>query len=333
LNFPNLSIQATPLDKKKDDYNPEELRRIAIEKIDSIEADIAIYTDGSTDGNQESGGAGIYIETATGEELLRQSAPAGMYCSSFAGECVALLLALEWIERFEKTWHRAHSIIICTDSMSLTDALDSGNWKDPDHWIRRIKQTLMNITSNITLLWIPSHVDIAGNEVADELANNGRDMDQTAVHVSQKIVKARIKRQKWSITRPDAKLMYGDRLSPRMDIEKMWPRQVRTLFARIRTGDAPELRSYQHFINAADDDLCEEGCGKPDTNIHALCECNATEEARQREWHGEVVISMMVSHPEVARRILRHRFHDLYLNTERSKNTLSSNPSARCHRR
>ena len=26
LNFPNLSIQATPLEKKKDDYNPEELR-------------------------------------------------------------------------------------------------------------------------------------------------------------------------------------------------------------------------------------------------------------------------------------------------------------------
>ena len=73
--------------------------------------------------------------------------------------------------------------------------------------------------------------------------------------------------------------------------------KMRTLFARIRTEDAPELRSYQHFINAADDDLCEEGCGKPDTNIHALCECNATEEARGREWHGEVVISLMVSHP------------------------------------
>ena len=83
LTFPNLSIEATPLEKKKEDYQPEELRAIAMAKIDSIEADIAIYTDGSTDANQERGGAGIYIETATGEEVLRQSAPAGMYCSSF----------------------------------------------------------------------------------------------------------------------------------------------------------------------------------------------------------------------------------------------------------
>jgi len=327
LTFPNLSIQSTPLEKKKDDYQPEELRTIALAKIDSIEAHIAIYTDGSTDGNQERGGAGIFIETASGEELLRQSAPAGMYCSSFGGECVALLLALEWVECMEKTWHHDHNIIICTDSKSLTDALDSGNWKDPDHWMRRIKHTLSNIISHITLLWIPSHVDIAGNEVADELANSGRDMDQSGVHVSQKIIKARIKRQKWTVTRPDAKLIYGDRLSPKMDVEKTWPRHVRSLFGRLRTGHAQQLRSYLHFIQAADDDLCEEGCEKTDTNVHALCECSATAAARQRHWDGEVVISMMVTHPEVARKILRSRFKGLFLPREIDKNTECSTAS------
>jgi hypothetical protein len=51
------------------------------------------------------------------------------------------------------------------------------------------------------------------------LMSSQTNMDQMEAHVSQETVKARIKHQEWMVTRPDAKLMDGDRLSIRKDIE------------------------------------------------------------------------------------------------------------------
>ena len=44
-----------------------------------------------------------------------------------------------------------------------------------------------------TLLWVPSHCNIEGNDRADELAELGTKLNQTGVPVTDKIVKARIK--------------------------------------------------------------------------------------------------------------------------------------------
>ena len=158
-----------------------------MDKINSIESDCRIYTDRSTSGDQENGGAGIYVESMDGLVLMEEEAPAGKFCSSFSGECVALLRALEWIRGNQETFHR---ILIITDSKSLTEALRSNNWKDKDHWIKRIKSMLLTITAKVTLLWIPSHCDVEGNERADELAKGGSEKDQEDVHITAAIVKA-----------------------------------------------------------------------------------------------------------------------------------------------
>ena len=52
-----------------------------------------------------------------------------------------------------------------------------------------------------------------------------------------------------------------------------------------------------------------------------------TAATRQRHWDDEVVISMMVTHPEVARKILRSRFKGLFLPREIDKNTECSTAS------
>ena len=48
-----LEVQYVELTKKKSEYRPEQLKQITLEKIDSIKANLTIYTDGSTSGNQE----------------------------------------------------------------------------------------------------------------------------------------------------------------------------------------------------------------------------------------------------------------------------------------
>ena len=60
--------------------------------------------------------------------------------------------------------------------------------------MKEIRKVLLNITSRIAVLWVPSHVDIAGNEKADDLAGKGALMSQEGIPVTFGVIKARIKR-------------------------------------------------------------------------------------------------------------------------------------------
>ena len=81
---------------------------------------------------------------------------------------MALLRTLEWIESNQV----ADECLIATDSKSLQDSLISNDWKDPDPWLKEAKKSLSRIESKITVLWLPSHCKVHGNDIADTLANN-----------------------------------------------------------------------------------------------------------------------------------------------------------------
>ena len=261
----------------------------------------------------------MYVEGPTMTVICEGSRPAGEYCSSYTGECVAFLHALEWIEGNELATGETGTILISSDSMSLAQSLRINNWKDKDPWLKLIKHTLCRLESKIIMLWIPSHCDIPGNERADELAKLGSNMNQEAIPVTHSIIKAKIKNRKWEVTHDRARGMYGDRRSPRMDVEKLWSRKVRTLFSRLRTGHAKELKQYRHKIEVEEDGMCDHGCGEEETIEHALCHCEMLEEERVKTWNGEVTIDMMVSEPEVCRTILMKRFGDLYMKKKGKK--------------
>ena len=244
----NLKIERVELEKPKKEYTEEELLLLSTVKINSLEREITIYTDGSTDGNQEKGGAGVYIHDATSSTILEESYPAGRYCSSYGGECVAMLKALEWLQR------NPTPSLICTDSDSLVAALEENNWKDRDPRLKQIKKIIFDYPHEITLLWIPSHCGIEGNDKADELAK------KRGVPVAHAIMKSKIKSQSWPITHKAAR--------------------VRSLFSRLRTGHAVELKAYRHRIEKEEDGKCEL-CEKEDETIeHVLFRCPAESRGR-----------------------------------------------------
>ena len=75
-----------------------------MQKIGMIQTDVKIFTDGSTDEDQKNGGGEVYIESASLAGVLHQAKfPAGKLCSSYTGECVALLEALKWLLENPKT--------------------------------------------------------------------------------------------------------------------------------------------------------------------------------------------------------------------------------------
>ena len=128
--------------------------------------------------------------------------------------------------------------------------------------------------------------DVGGNERADELAKEGAKMNQNEVPITHNIVKAKINLKKWTVEHERAKMMFKDRRTPRWDIEVLWPRRVCTLYSRLRSQHAMELRWYTHFkIQKDESPFCEE-CDAIETIQHVLCECPALLEVRVRQWEG-----------------------------------------------
>ena len=266
----NITVERAAVEKKKEAYSQDELYDLAMQKIRSVDCAVHIYTNGSTNTNQEGGGAGVYAEDNEGNVMLRKAFPAGALSSSYSAEAVAMLQAVRWIEEAMPL-----SCLICTDSMSLVDAIDKNNWKDPDECLKQIKTTISRLTTHITLLWIPSHCGIPGNDEADELAKQGSDMPQDNVGVSHKSVKAKILARKWEIKHPRAKEMYGERRGPKMEVEKVWPRSVRSLYGRLRTEHSMDLAYYRYKLDKEEDPYCT-ACGEEyETTRHLLCSCPA----------------------------------------------------------
>ena len=301
-----MKFEAVPLEKPKENYTKAELKIRTEEKISRMEADVMIWTDGSTSGQQELGGAGVLIQDKRSENTERLSFAAGAICSSFGAEGVAMLRALEWLET-----HPVEKTVICTDSLSVHAALRKDDWRDAQDWIRKIKLQSRKVEGEVTILWVPSHCGIEGNEEADRLAEEGTKLDQKEVPITQAIAIARVKKKRWPITHKRAKDIYQDKLKPNVEVERLWPRRVQSLFSRLRSGHAKELKQYLYKIDVADDPLCE--CGEVESTEHILCECPILETTRRAVMQEPVFPHHLVSEPEKARRILAKRFKDLNL--------------------
>ena len=305
-----LKFEAVPLEKPKEQYTKTELKTRTEEMITNMEADLMIWTDGSTSGSQERGGAGVLIQDKRTGTTERLCFAAGAICSSFGAEGVAMLRALEWLES-----HPVEKAVICTDSLSVHAALRKDDWKDAQDWIRKIKLQSRKIESQVTVLWVPSHCGIEGNEEADRLADEGTKLDQSEVLITHAIAIAKVKKKRWSITHKRAKEIYQDKLKPKMKVERLWPRRVQSLFSRLRSGHAKELKLYQYKIDVADDPLCE--CGQVESTEHVLCECPLLETTRRTVMEEPVFPHHLVSEPEKARRILAKRFEGLNFNLDK----------------
>ena len=304
----NVTFDVVELEKAKADYTQAQLRERTLHKISELTSDTIIDTDGSTDERQMNGGAGIFIQSRDGRTLYEESFPAGEWCSSYGGECVAALRALEWVKQ-----NNIEDCTIITDSLSLQKSIETNDWKNRDNWLKQIKRLMyeMRFVTRIRMLWIPSHIDIDGNERADALARIGSSMNQANVPVTQNIVRAKIKARKWTVTHERAAPMYGDRRCPKFEIERRWPRDVRRNFQQLRTGHSKLLKKYRYIIDLEEDPYCDCGMIEEETLEHVLCRCLALEEQRKRQYDGEVTAAMMVTEPELCRRILQHRFKEL----------------------
>ena len=319
-----IEFERVDLEDKKSMYSEIELREKAVKKITELEAENILYTDGSTDGNQERGGAGLFVTDKYNQEIHQAQFPAGKLCSSFQAECIAMAKALEWINNNPTIGMN----LIVTDSMSMWQALQTNNWKDDDYHLHQIKSKVRALDSKITLLWVPSHCNIEGNERADKLADQGTKEPQEEVPLSKMIMKARIRRKKWITTHHRVRKIYKEGRKPKIELERKWPRKVRSAYNRLRTGHAKQLAYYRYLIEKEDSPECQQCGNGEETTEHLVCHCEQLQSTRERLLIHNPTPDWLVKEPDKCRRLLSERFPELLLNEEKLEN--KANPNMRC---
>jgi ribonuclease HI len=159
LNIPNLT---------KND-NPHTQKLTSTEYLlTKYPHSILVYTDGSVLEDGRVGG-GFYIP-ALKKKTYFHTNNGLCVCSA---ELVAILLALQHLLTLPMQLYR---VVICTDSQAALKTINSSHLSYRSDIIADIKfsiHQLLTLGIDTILQWVPAHVGIHGNEMADKLAKAG----------------------------------------------------------------------------------------------------------------------------------------------------------------
>ncbi|GFX96551.1 RNase H domain-containing protein [Trichonephila clavipes] len=170
-----------PCSKKED---PVTLRQKGLETIAILSQDnFAIaYTDGSSDRSLSNGGAGIILLLPDGNNY-KHKINTGIIASNFTSELVAIREALLLYQQNPHVIDSTEGLVIFSDSKSAIEAIRNGETNISCDIITLLEQ-LHNKRKSYILQWIPAHVNIEGNECADSLAKEARDIEHKCTTIT-----------------------------------------------------------------------------------------------------------------------------------------------------
>ena len=101
----------------------------------------------------------------------------------FTAELTAIKLALLWVLENRDRVISRRSISLYSDSLSAVQAIKNERTDCRPNMLNEIYEHVNSIENDITITWIPSHVGIKGNEMADRIAQHAITNENVQVEV------------------------------------------------------------------------------------------------------------------------------------------------------
>jgi ribonuclease HI len=271
LKNPTILYDLTRSFTKKD--SPEFIRSTALSFInDNLLADLHIYTDGS----KTDTGTGSAFFVPEFKVFKKYTLPS--HTSVYVSELNAIFKALQWIEEIGP-----NPVAILTDSLSSLQSIESTHGNRPDliYDILMLLTNLYNRGIQVTLIWIPAHVGLNGNETVDQLAKeaasgNGQiiDIKPNILDVYDSINKYIINlwQEQWD-TSPKGRHYYNLNPIVKTNNQFSYPNNKRNeiLISKLRLGHC-NLNQILFRTNRHENGFCDT-CLIPETIHHFLFDC------------------------------------------------------------
>jgi ribonuclease HI len=249
---------------------------------------IRIYTDASYIPKKSQGiGVGLAI-IAQNQTTYTQSSNIGLNQIVYNGELEGITQAIEYTSSIASP---GDSFKVYSDNQAslyrLKTLSDNPGQIQQIRAIRAAKQ-LVESGAKIALEWIPGHMDIYGNELADRLAKTASiklvpETNQTSFAVLGLEINKRI-RQKWlNLLDSNSSPSYYKKTFPwktrsKIQLPSGTKRELASSFYQLKIGHG-YFKAYLNRFGHAQNDLCR--CGKKETPEHLLLSCRDYKAARQ----------------------------------------------------
>lgn len=235
---------------------------------------LQVYTDGSKDPTVGSTSAAFFVP----EFELVISRRLSDNLSVFSSELVAILLALQWAEDVCPM-----RMVVCSDSLSALQSIQSGESKCRQDLILEISQALFRLhmqTILVQFLWVPAHVGVDGNETADKAAKqclkqHGCDLDVPLSKAEARVVVKHHVRTLWQTNwEQELRGRHLFAIQPRVGMGGSggYGRRQEIVLTRLRVGHSM-LNASLLLIQKHSTGLCRH-CPQRETVDHVLFSCN-----------------------------------------------------------
>jgi ribonuclease HI len=251
-----------------------------------------IYTDGS--GIESHIGAAAYSPTisASTHQYLGKADTANVYTAELTAIQLGINMAAKSHEQYDKCF-------IYVDNQSSIQAIEKPKQQSGQYIIRNILQSLEELQNRrpnleFKIEWVPGHMDITGNEKADEEAKRAALEQLTEESFTQYKLKSvqitkinddinTVAKKAWNNGKTNArqhrKITRPRRFKTGVQLYGELPRKKLANLIRLRTGHC-RLNSYLNRCNIIEDPSCD--CGHGIENVkHFLLLCKKYEEARK----------------------------------------------------